>query len=128
MDNFMKKKLLVLLLIIMASINTMMAQNPQDENLIVMNEKVVNPTGEHGGTPKSPNLYLYVYWYGNTLDFGMSLSGCPVQLLQDDNVVFSTLVGTDGTVVLPTNLSGLYELQITVQTITYIAELTFTDE
>ncbi|MBR6978612.1 MAG: hypothetical protein IKH88_02120 [Prevotella sp.] len=129
----MTKKLFLLLLTVIASINVATAQAPyvpQDDSLmvVVMNEKVVIPIGEHGSLPKSPSPCLYIYMYGNNLDFGTNLAGCPVRLVQDDEVVFSSLVETDGTVMLPTGLSGLYELQITVDDVIYSAYFLFNDD
>ena len=129
----MTKKLFLLLLTVIASINVATAQAPyipQDDSLmvVVMNEKVVIPIGEHGSLPKSPSPCLYIYMYGNNLDFGTNLAGCPVRLVQDDEVVFSSLVETDGTVMLPTGLSGLYELQITVDDVIYSAFFLFNDD
>jgi len=125
----MKKKIYLLLLAIVASANAIMAQSPGhsgDEGVIVMHEKVVNPAGEHGSMPKSPIMPLYVYKYGNILCFGSDLTGCEVRLVQDETIAFSTFVGTDGTVEIPDNMCGTYELQIVVGEITYAAELTFT--
>ena len=129
----MRKKVVAFLLTIMASINVMMAQVPQvPQNdtleVVIMSDKVENPIGEHGGTPKSPSQSLYVYRYGNILDFGTNLTGCPVMLNRDDEVAYSTIVGMDGTVVLPAGLFGTYELQITVGIVVYVAELTFADD
>ena len=109
----------------MVSTNVMLAQDPQtpqEEDLIIMNEKVVNPIGEHGSMPKSLS-FLYIYQSGHVFTFGDDHEGCEVSLLSNDTTVFSTVVDANGQVIVPSVLSGEFELQLTVGGVTYWAEV-----
>ena len=86
-----------------------------------MNEKVVNPIGENDGPHKSSTSSILVYQNGWTLDFGQDYAGCPVYLLLNDVMVFSTIVGSDGLVMIPDSFIGIYELQIIIDTRVYSA-------
>lgn len=64
------------------------------------------------GHPKSPILVPEVNIDEYTLTFDDSCLGCELRLVdENDNVVYTTVI-TSNTLVLPTYLSGEYELQI----------------
>ena len=71
--------------------------------------------------PKSPILVPEVYLNGNVLTFDEALEGTTVQLLdEDDTIVFSDFIEENQTsVVFPTTLTGTYELQIVMGSITF---------
>lgn len=65
---------------------------------------------------------------GNTLTFDASCIGCPLALMQDDAVVYATVIsenaeGNGGEVVLPDYLAGQYEIQIEYGSIILVGEI-----
>lgn len=90
------------------------AQFPQSSSVIALQVGIDNPTLGHGGHPRTPinppavsiddhTLYTDAVWFDATLQV----------LDEDENVVYTTVVpaGTP-TVVLPSSLSGDYELRL----------------
>lgn len=80
---------------------------------IILTEKIDNPVDGHGDPGKSLT-YLYVYQDGRTFHFGESFDGCAVTLLLNNVEVYSDIVGHDGTVTIPTSITGTFELCITI--------------
>ena len=85
--------------------------------------KTTNPGGEHQPFPKSPIQIPVVYLDGNVLTFDAALEGYTVQLLDEDEaVVFSDFIEENQTsLVLPSTLSDMYELQIVCGDIIFYA-------
>lgn len=68
-----------------------------------------------GGPAKTPTQPLCIYQDGHILDFGTNFAGCTVSLLEEDETtVFSGFVGTDGFLILPGYLEGIYLIQLNV--------------
>ena len=99
------------------------AKNNEVEVHIILTEIVVNPDGSHNGPQRSLESTLVIYQSGNTFIFGEPLAGCSVNLLLDNVVVYSDFVGTDGTVTIPTSLTGTFELCVTIGTQVFSAEI-----
>ena len=81
---------------------------------VSLNVGIVDETGTHGGDPRSPIVIPSVSLDGHTLYTGAVWFDATLQVLDEDgNVVYTTFVpaGTP-TVVLPSTLSGDYELQL----------------
>ena len=74
----------------------------------------VDPSEYHDDDPRSPILIPEVDLEGYTLTFYTPCDGCVLRLLdENDNVVYSTVIPTGTTsIVLPSYLSGNYEIQI----------------
>ena len=89
---------------------------------IILTEKIDNPVDGHGDPGKSPT-YLYVYQSDNVFYFGEAFLGCTVSLLCNNVTVFSTIVDENGLVVVPSTLTGVFELQIIVDDVIYWAEV-----
>ena len=71
-----------------------------------------DPNYDKPADPKSPILIPEVSIEDYALTFDASCLGCELRLLDEDGVlVYSTTI-TSGTLVLPSYLSGNYELQI----------------
>ena len=81
---------------------------------LVLNVKPIKIGGEHTLHPKSPVLAPCVYQDGNQLTFDAAIEGCIVQLVdENEDVVFSDSIEENQTsLVLPSTLTGTYELQI----------------
>lgn len=108
----MFKKLLTILCILALPAFMYAVNAPGDP--IPFNTGYVNPTSPGNPKPKSPVCVPIVYQDGNVLTFATACDGCTLQLVdEDDDVVYSIVIpaGTT-TLVLPSTLSGTFELQI----------------
>ena len=94
-----------------------------ENNPIIMTEKIDNPIVGHGDPPKSPEATLLIYQDGSSFYFGESLASCAVTLLSNNVVVYYDVVGTDGIVTLPASFTGTFELCITFDSQVFSAEI-----
>ena len=74
----------------------------------------VDPNDGKDGEQKSPILIPQLSIDGSYIIFDTICDGCVLRLLDEDgNVVYTTIIPTGSTtLVLPSNLSGEYEIQI----------------
>ena len=119
----MKNKIFIIIFMLLTTFSMTSAKNHEVEIPVIMTEKVINPSDTQGESPKSPETTLMIYQSGNTFNFGEALSGCTVTLLSNNVVVYSDFVGTDGTVTIPTSLTGTFELCVTIGTQVFSAEI-----
>ena len=84
----------------------------------------LKPTIPPPDTPKAPEEPLVVQQSDYQLTVPSWCEGCMVCLAdEDDDIVFTGYVGTDGTIMLPTTLSGTYTLILYVDDIIYYGDL-----
>lgn len=107
----MKKFLILLCILVMPAF--MSAGNALGDP-ILFNTGKIDPTLGGPGGHKSPVLAPTVYIDGNVLTFETPSDGCLLQLVdENDDVVYSIIIPAGTTsLVLPSTLSGTYELQI----------------
>lgn len=91
-------------------------------------EVVINPIAQirngHGNNfPRSPIYQPRIFIDDHTLFFDLSCIDCSIQLLQDDVIAYSDVVDENGEVQLPSNLSGMYQLQLQFGSITFVGEV-----
>ncbi len=83
----------------------------------------LNPPGTGGGGHgRSFDELPTVYYADYVLTFDSSCIGCTIELVQDDEVVFTGVVNANGEVEIPDTLVGLIELRIYRGDDTYIGE------
>lgn len=114
------KKLFFLLVFTFAFLNMMNANVTDGDDPIIMTPKFDNPIDGHGGPGKS-SPFLYIYQSDNVFFFGEAFNGCIVNLLSNNTTEFSTVVDENGLVVVPTTLTGEFELQLMVDGVIYWA-------
>ena len=109
----MKRIILGLALIFASSFSGVKAQETIGDE-IDLEVDIFDPTGSHEPIEKGPVLVPTVCIEGHTLYFATSCDGCTLRLLdENDAVVYSTVIPTGTTsLVLPSFLSGEYEIQI----------------
>lgn len=75
---------------------------------------IYDPTLQHGENPKSPIEPPSISLDNHTLYFDTPCDGCTLNIVDENDLVVYTLVIPMGTtsLVLPSTLSGEYELQI----------------
>ena len=107
-----KKVLFISLLTAMLSLGSVCVY--ADPDIIDLGVGIEDP--EHGalGGQKSPVTIPEINLEDHTLFFYTPCDGCTLRLLDaNDNVVYSTVISTGTTsLVLPSTLSGEYEIQI----------------
>ena len=81
------------------------------------------PLTPNPGPHKAPVATVVVEQDGNDLIFPSWCESCMVCLADEDDIVFTGYVGTDGTIMLPTTLSGTYTLILYVDDIIYYGDL-----
>lgn len=91
------------------------AQSGEQPNSVVPVElqvETIDPTVLNGGPHRGPVQPPIIYIENGTLTFVTNCDGCELQLLDEDGeVVYYTIV-SGSTLVLPSTLSGSFELQI----------------
>ena len=109
----MKKAFLFIVLACMACPVQICADGGDDDPLLLQ-VTIYDPTGNHGGIPKAPVQVPSVSLDDHTLYFFTPCDGCTLNLVDENDVVVYTIVIPAGTtsLVLPATLSGNFELQI----------------
>ncbi len=105
-----KKSIIISLLAAMLSLgNVSVYADPESVDL-----QYIDPEFGDIGQPKSPITIPEISLEDHTLYFYTPCDGCTLRLLdENDNVVYSTVIATGTTnLVLPSYLSGEYEIQI----------------
>ena len=72
----------------------------------------IDPKGDQGGPSRGPVLVPEIDIEDYTLSFDTSCYGCTLTLLDENGEVAYTTVVTSSTLVLPSTLSGEYEIQL----------------
>ena len=96
-------------------------------NVLAQGEIIIIPQNEgqshdHGDNPRGPIEIPTAYYEDYVLSFDSSCIGCTVELVQNDVVVFTGVVDSNGEVEIPETLVGLIELRIYRNGITYVGE------
>jgi len=106
----MKKALLILsFMCLEATCSNILAAD-----IVPLQSQKIRPTDEHTKPSRSPMRLPLIYIEDHILLFSDSFVGFEVTILQNGQVVYMDCVGADGTLMLPENMSGDYELQIII--------------
>ena len=125
----MRKKLLLLLLMmtLSSSICYIHADGDPDPLPLTIKPGPGDDNVPIGGNPhpKSPIQIPEVYLDGHILSFDADIEGCTVRLLDEDEyIVFTDFIEENQTsLVLPSTLTGTYELQIVSGNIIFYCEI-----
>ncbi len=116
-------KKIFLLFALAVVLGTQVAVSSLEEELLTFIIKPTDPGDIHSLPTKAPVQFPVVYLTGNVLSFDSAIEGCTIQLLDEsETVVFSDFIGENQTsLVLPSTLSGTYELQIVCGNIIFYA-------
>ena len=114
-------RLLLATLLLLSYADIANAQS-QPQQVPLEPEIVVGQGSEGGANPRTPIELPTVYYEDYVLMFDSSCIGCTIELVQDDEVVFTGVVDTNGEVEIPDTLVGMVELRIRKNGITYIGE------
>lgn len=107
-----KKSIIISLLAAMLSLGNVSVY--ADPALVDLEVGYVDPNNDNEGQQKTPITVPDISLEDHTLYFYTPCDGCTLRLLdENDNVVYSTVIATGTTsLVLPSTLSGEYEIQI----------------
>lgn len=110
----MKKKRFLIISCLAAMLSFTSVNVYADPEGIVLHVGYVDPNDGNDGLHKSSTDVPEVNLDGHTLIFDTPCDGCTLRLVDaNDNVVYSTIIPTGATsLVLPSSLSGEYEIQI----------------
>ena len=112
----MKKLIFLALCMLFGSVSLVCAQTEPDGI-------PVEPWGgSNGGGPRTLDGFPVVYYADYALTFDSSCIGCTIELVQNDVVVFTDVVDSNGEVEIPDTLVGLVELRIYRDGIMYVGE------
>lgn len=115
----MKKFLLLFALLLATNIQSSQAEDKP----IIVHPRTPNHENVQSGHPRTPIAIPEVYIDEYTLIFDASCIGCSIDILdENETVVYTAIVDENGTVELPTTLTGTYELLFTRGSITFIGE------
>lgn len=109
-------------IILFANLNTY-AQNSDNKKEVPIIKKEGVVLGNGGGANRAPIRTPEVYIDDYTLIYDTSFEGLSVELLQDDEVVYSDIIDENGEVVLPDYLVGEYELRFYLGSIIFVGEI-----
>lgn len=73
--------------------------------------------------PRSPMGCIVADQQGHVFDFSSCLVSAKVEVVCDETIVFAAMIGEDGTVELPSELCGEYELRVYVGDSVYAANI-----
>lgn len=121
----MKTKLFLLCSLLIAVFLNVNASERNDSTGTPIPLRDIPPgSPDHGGFNRAPAAPFIIYQDGHTLNFGIECAGCAVILIDgNEATVFSGMVGTDGCVILPEYLEGLYVIHLIVDEALYEGEL-----
>ncbi|MBR1520340.1 MAG: hypothetical protein IJ635_03785 [Bacteroidaceae bacterium] len=115
-------KKFLLLLVLVCTTNMVFAQSEPTRTIL-------HPTsngnlGDKDGNQRAPLAPVYVYQDDHTLTFGANMVGCTVMLADNNGcIVFTDVVNESGTVEIPEEYTGAFELQLIRGDITFIGEI-----
>lgn len=92
-------------------------------NLKVLKLYAVTPTKDRGHRPRSPQMSIQVRQNGHLFIFDDSLVGEIVELLFVSTDVYTSVIGDDGTVVIPDNFKGVYTMKLYIGDKAYSTEV-----
>ena len=121
----MKRKLLSLLFCLLFAVNGLLVANPSNGTPTRVPFKRLSPRYEKTPFERTPSKPLYAMQMGTNLFFNTDLVGFNVELISDEMVVFSTQIDENGSVELPENLEGEFELRLYVGENVYVALVEF---
>lgn len=114
------KKYFLLTLLLFA---TCLSANADSKAIILKSENIGSLLQDGNKPTRIPIFIPSASIEDHTLFFDLSCIGCSIQLLQDDVIAYSDVVDENGEVQLPSNLSGVYQLQLQFGSITFVGEI-----
>ena len=83
----------------------------------------INPGKGLGGRPRTPAMPITALQSDHVFTFTECLAGETIEIVSGDTVVYTSVIGEDGTVQVPDNLTGEFTLVLYLGDKTYSAEV-----
>jgi hypothetical protein len=120
--NDMRKLFLSLGLLLAVAVSWASVQHVCD--VVSLEVRIIDPTPSNP-VPRTPVLVPTVSLDGYTLSYDASCWGDTLQLVQDGVIVYSTVIPSNAnSMILPSYLSGKYELQIIRGNLCFYGDIT----
>ena len=117
-----KKAFLITFVIGMLLPYSMLAGNSINSvKQIVMGGQPDNPPIETDPIQRSPAVPIYVTQEDHRFVFNASLAGETIQILAGDTLLYTDVIGADGCVTVPEDITGEVELRLVRGSLTYHA-------
>ena len=119
----MRKCVLILCLAIMSvAPNCIFGNSYVQTEMIIFKMYYNDPNMEHVH-PRIPSAPISVSQSGHTFTFPACLAGETIEIMSGDTVVYTSVIGEDGTVTAPDDLTGEYTLVLYAGDKVYSAEV-----
>ena len=122
----MKKKYFLLFVFILSLSLTLVSFNIYKGDgpaSLILNYIPPKNNNDNQGGARSPSTPVYAQQQNHTIIIGSAYEGCLIELLEQNEVIWSDYVGNDGTVVIPETIVGVFNLMFYVDDATYMGEV-----
>ena len=115
----MKKKIFMLMAMMLTSFTlTLSAEN------VKLTGKVSSNGDNHNGHSRAPLAPVFICQEGHELTFPAELLDYTLEIIdEDENIVFTAIVGEEGIVILPDSLVGTFVLELERGSIIFEGEI-----
>lgn len=88
---------------------------------IILSVNYEHPSDLYGNKPRIPAMPIYVEQDDRTFNFNIGLAGETIQIFADDTLLYTDVIGLDGSVVIPDNITGEVEMRLVRGSLIYHA-------
>lgn len=112
----------LLLMLLLAISSNVKGESIVDETISVQ-LRYNDPHDEGHRLPRTPAMPITVSQTDHVFTFSECLAGETIEIVSGDTVVYTSVIGEDGTVVVPDNLTGEFTLVLYLGDKVYSAEV-----
>ena len=112
----------LLLMLLLAISSNVKGESIVDETISVQ-LRYNDPHDEGHRLPRTPAMPITVSQTDHVFTFSECLAGETIEIVSGDTVVYTSVIGEDGTVTVPDNLTGEFTLVLYLGDKTYSAEV-----
>ncbi len=117
----MKKVIvMIVMLLLLPCMQVSMAAHAQT---VIMGGQYIDPSDEKAPNHRMPAAPIYVSQDEHAFTFNASIAGETIEVVSGDEILYTTIIGEDGTVVIPDSISGEVELRLYRGSLVYHAEV-----
>lgn len=115
----MVKHLFILIAMLLTPFSFVSAAESQDPHNVKLIKKMSPNGNNHNGPNRTPAAPITIEQDGHNLTFTSDLVGFTLVLVQDEEVLYSSLVDPSCTLIIPEGITGMMEIQLIKDDITY---------
>lgn len=117
------KRLLFFVAFVQFVIGVLNAARTNEISPVELTAEIIHNSSTNKPIKRSPSSTITIYVEERLLFFDTSFEGFNIELLQDDEVVYSDIIDENGEVQLPDYLVGEYELRFYVGSFVFVGEI-----